>query len=184
MARYTFDPSRSRFTVQAFATGLLSAFAHSPTFAVQDLSGAMSFDDRALGETQLDLIVRAGSLRLEDRVREADRTEIESRMRREVLEAKQFPEITFHAEAVSADPAGPGQYRLGIGGRFSLHGVERPIGIGGDLEQFEGGLRLRGGCPVRLSEFGIRPVTALGGAIRLKDDLRVSFDLVAQRETS
>jgi hypothetical protein len=30
-----------------------------------------------------------------------------------------------------------------------------------------------------MTAFEIRPVSALGGAIKLKDELRVSFDLVA-----
>jgi hypothetical protein len=34
--RYVFDPSVSRFTVQAFATGLLCAFGHNPTIAIRD----------------------------------------------------------------------------------------------------------------------------------------------------
>ena len=41
--RYRLDPVRSRFTVQAFATGLLSFLAHSPTFGVRDFAGEMSF---------------------------------------------------------------------------------------------------------------------------------------------
>ncbi len=43
-ARYRLDPGQSRFTVQAFATGLLSFLGHSPTFAVRDFAGAVRFD--------------------------------------------------------------------------------------------------------------------------------------------
>ena len=35
-----------------------------------------------------------------------------------------------------------------------------------------------------MSEFGIRPVTALGGTIKLKDELKLSFDLAALPEPS
>ena len=38
--RYRFDPSLSRFTVRAFASGLLSFVGHSPTFAVRQFAGA------------------------------------------------------------------------------------------------------------------------------------------------
>jgi hypothetical protein len=34
------------------------------------------------------------------------------------------------------------------------------------------------------TDYGIRPVTALGGAIQLRDQLRLSFDIVAWREAS
>ena len=46
MNRYRIDPGRSRFTVQAFATGLLSAFAHSPTFAVRDFRARSASGER------------------------------------------------------------------------------------------------------------------------------------------
>ena len=39
------------------------------------------------------------------------------------------------------------------------------------------GLILRGEFLLKMSEYRIRPVTALGGTIRLKDELAVSFDL-------
>ena len=41
------------------------------------------------------------------------------------------------------------------------------------------GVRLTGESTLRLSDYRIRPVTALAGAIRLNDELRLVFDLVA-----
>ena len=38
---YSLVPGESRFTIQAFARGALSAFGHSPTFAVSDYSGEL-----------------------------------------------------------------------------------------------------------------------------------------------
>jgi hypothetical protein len=45
------------------------------------------------------------------------------------------------------------------------------------LVVYDDGVRLAGASRLLLSEYGIRPVTALGGAIKLKDELKVSFDL-------
>jgi hypothetical protein len=49
--------------------------------------------------------------------------------------------------------------------------------VDAELLVFNDGVRLAGRSVLRMSEYGIAPVTALGGAIRLKDELRVSFDL-------
>ncbi len=73
---YTFDTSRSKFTVQAFATGMLSFLGHSPTFAVPDFSGAISFDPDDPLRTTLMMRVNADSLTLLDRVSESDRKEV------------------------------------------------------------------------------------------------------------
>jgi hydrogenase nickel incorporation protein HypA/HybF len=99
MARYRFDPARSRFTVQAFATGLLSAIAHSPTFAVRSFDGTIRLEGSPVENLELELTVDADSLELENRVRPADRREIEGRMREEVLETSVYREITYRAAA-------------------------------------------------------------------------------------
>ena len=43
-AKYLIDTSASRFTVQAFATGLLSSFGHNPTIAIRDYEGEIQSD--------------------------------------------------------------------------------------------------------------------------------------------
>ena len=40
--KFQIDPSASRFTVQAFATGLLSSFGHNPTIGMRDYDGEMN----------------------------------------------------------------------------------------------------------------------------------------------
>jgi polyisoprenoid-binding protein YceI len=182
MACYRLAPGHSRFTVQAFAGGLMSFLAHSPTFLVGDFAGELRLDPETLAGASLQLTVRADSLTLVDRVRPADREEIEGRMRGEVLETRLYPEIRFDSAEISGRPVAAHQYQLHINGRLSLHGVTNPLGVDAQLQVYTDGVRLTGEAPLRLSEYRIRPVTALGGAIRLNDQLRVAFDLVAWKE--
>jgi polyisoprenoid-binding protein YceI len=180
--RYRVDPARGRLTVQAFATGMLSILGHSPTFAARVFSGVVRLDDPARGGVGVDLTVRADSLALLDQVKAADREEIEGRMRREVLEAAAFPEIAFETVEAEADEVGQGRYRAFLGGRLTLHGVSQRLGIDAEMTADPDAVRLRGGSTIRMSLYRIRPVTALGGAIKLKDELSVSFDLVGLPE--
>jgi hypothetical protein len=55
MVRYTLDPASSRFTVQAFATGLLSALGHSPTFAVREFTGEWRFTPETFADASFHL---------------------------------------------------------------------------------------------------------------------------------
>jgi polyisoprenoid-binding protein YceI len=128
---------------------------------------------------RLDLNVRADSLALTGEFRPGDREEIEGTMRREVLETAVYSRIRFEAATASSETSSPGRYRVRLDGRLSLHGVTREHPAEAELTVFDDGLRLRGGSAVRLSEYRIRPVTALGGTIRLKDELRAAFDLAA-----
>jgi polyisoprenoid-binding protein YceI len=182
MPRYRLDSVRSRLTVQAFATGLLSAFAHSPTFAARDLAGSIRFEGGQVERMALDLTVRVDSLELQDRVRDQDRREIEGRMRTEVLETAAYPEVTYQAVAIEVAPIAQGRYRVLLRGDLTLHGGTRPHRIEAELIVFEDGLRLRGAGPLRMPDYGITPVTALGGTIRLQPELRISFDIGALPE--
>jgi polyisoprenoid-binding protein YceI len=178
--RYRFDPGQSRFTVRAFVAGMLSFLGHSPTFAVRDFNGEVTIG--AGGVTGVSLTALAASLRVTDEVSAHDRGEIEGTMFREVLEAARFPQIAYAADEVTTESVAQGRYRLRIGGRLSLRGVARPQPLDAELLVFDDGIRLRGDTALRLSDYGIKPVTALGGTVRLKDELQVSFDLAGLPE--
>ena len=177
--RYRLDPAHSRFTAHASAAGLLSFLGHSPTFAVRDFAGVVEFPDDLIANLRLELAVGAGGLSVADGVKPADRREVEDRTRAEVLETAAFPEITFRAAAAETEKLGPGRYRVALDGTLALHGTARPHRLDAELAVFADGLRLRGETRLRMSEFAIRPVTALGGTIRLRDEVRLAFDLAA-----
>jgi polyisoprenoid-binding protein YceI len=178
--RYRLGPHGSRFTVQAFATGLLSFLGHSPTFAVREFTGEVGGDPQAWAGGWCVLSVRADSLELVDRVRPEDRAEIEARARREVLETERFPEIRYESTIRTAEAVADDTHRLRLQGRLSLHGVSNPLEFDAFLTTLEGWIGLAGDFTLRPSAFGIRPVTALGGAIRLEDRLKFSFALAGQ----
>jgi polyisoprenoid-binding protein YceI len=176
--RYRFDPDRSRFTVQGFATGILAFVAHSPTFAVREFSGGAAFTFGQDENVRLRLAARAHALQLLDNVSDTDRTEIENRMRGEVLEVARYPEITFEGADSAARKLAEDRIQFTLTGPLTLHGVTRAIQTGAVLHTQGDAVRFTGEFLLAMSEFGIRPVTALGGAIRLKDALKVAFDLV------
>jgi polyisoprenoid-binding protein YceI len=181
-ARYRFNPQQSRFTAQAFATGLLSFMGHNPTIEIRDFEGDVEFEDDMIAKMKLNLKVRAGSLAVADAVKSTDRTEIEGRMRTDVLETSSFPEISYRAEAVTSERIDNGHYRVGLNGSLMLHGLSRPHQTGVELKVFTEGIRVLGKTGLRMSEFRIQPVTALGGTIRLKDEVVLTFDLGARSE--
>ncbi len=182
MTRYRLGPELSQFTVQAFASGMLSFLGHSPTFAVRDFTGSVAFAGGTIDTMRLELAVRAASLELLDKVRPSDRREIEGMMRGDVLEAEAYPEVRFVSEEVAGGPVAQGHYRARIAGRLSLHGVTQPHAVNAEVLHFADGVRLRGESLLRLSDYRIRPVTALGGTIRLKDEVKVAFNLAGLPE--
>jgi polyisoprenoid-binding protein YceI len=181
--RYTIDPKGSTFTVQAFATGMLSALAHSPTIAIPDFEGEVSFASGTVEDAFLRLVAQAASLAVTDDISNKDRQEIERRMHDEVLEAGGFPEIIYECPRASAvQKIGEGLYSVSLNGELTLHGVMRNqvvaarVTLKGDI------LRAGGEVSVRLSDYEIRPVSAAGGTIKLKDEVKLSFDIAARKQ--
>jgi polyisoprenoid-binding protein YceI len=182
MIRYTFDPASSRFTVQAFAAGLLSGLGHSPTFAIRSFTAELCFAPDAPAEASFRLSAKADSLTLTDSVSSKDRDDIEGRMRQEVLETTTYPEIVFDGHEITTDKVVENWYRLRLKGELRLHGVKRPQLVDTQLRILEDQVRLSGQCSLLLSGYRIKPVTALGGMIKLKDELKFDFELVGRKQ--
>jgi polyisoprenoid-binding protein YceI len=173
------DPRESRFTIQAFARGALSAFGHSPTFAVREFSGELELNrqDDQIVPRSLHITAKADSLALTDPVSAKDKKEIESTMRREVLETATYSEIVFSSLEFETQPILANWLRVNIRGRLDLHGVSRPHQVDAQLRVLDDGIRLSGEFNLKLSAYHVRRVSALGGLITLQDELKSIFDL-------
>jgi len=179
IARYKIDASQGRFVVHAFAGGLLSALAHNHNIAVRDFSGEAQFTYVTFEPASLHLTVKASSLSVIDKVSEKDRNDIERTMRADVLETEKYPEIVFRSTRVSASKLAEGKYRAKIAGNLSLHGETRGVEFDAEIELSSNSLRARGDIPLKQSSFNIKPVSIAGGTIKVKDEVKLSFDIVA-----
>jgi polyisoprenoid-binding protein YceI len=178
--RYRVDASRSRLIAQAFAKGLLSAFGHNPRLAAGAFEGDAEFDPHAPNAARARMTAGAASLVVIDDMSEKDRREIERTTREELLEAAHYTSIVFQSSTVTARQVAEGQYNVKIIGDLTLHGVTHELAIDATAS-FDGDqLRAQGGFPLRLSDFNIRPVSVAGGLLKLKDEVQLSFDILAR----
>jgi polyisoprenoid-binding protein YceI len=160
------DPARSTITVKVFRSGLFSVFAHNHEIRAPIAIG--SADETA---RTVELSVRAADLRvLDPDASPKDRAQVQSRMEGpEVLDAPRFPEIRFRSTAVQ--PLGDGRWR--ITGDLTLHGVTRPV-----LVDVTGGSgHYTGTAALKQRDFAMKPVRIAGGAVSVKDEIRLAFDV-------
>lgn len=181
--RYVINPTVSRFTVKAFASGLLSAFGHSPTIAVREMQGEIRFNPSAIEQSSLHFAVRADSLTVTDNVSDKDRREIETEMRERVLEVVKYPQIVYDASRVSIENATNGQNDIVLLGQLTLHGVTRPQNLPARIVVTGEMLRAFGEFSLRQSNYNIKPVSAVGGGLKVKDEVKFAFDIVARKES-
>jgi len=174
------DPGASRLTLRAFASGLLSALGHNPVLAVRDYQGEVKFDPETLTGS-LVLRINADAIAVQGDVSDKDRREIERIMKAEVLEVAKYPEILYAAPEAAVRRAGDGQFEVTLPGSLSLHGVTQREPIRGRIAVMGTTLRAFGEFTLRQPDYDIKPVTVAGGALRVKDELKGTFDIVARR---
>ena len=177
---YTVNARASRFTVQAFAEGLFSAFGHNPKFNATEFFGEVRFHPGHLETASLQLKVKADSLKAADKISDKDRREMERMMKEEVLEVSRFPEIVFQSRTVTADLVYEGFYRVKITGELTLHGVTRTHAIDAQVRVMDARVRAEGESGLRQSDFGIKRVSVMGGTLKVKDEVKLSFDIAAE----
>jgi polyisoprenoid-binding protein YceI len=180
--RYVIDTGKSRFTVRAFATGLLSAMGHNPTLAVREYSGDASFASGTLEQASVRVVAQSASLEVTDDVSQKDRAEIENKMRQEVLETSQYPEITFESSTITPNKLGENSYTVNVAGNLTLHGVTRNETIYAQVTLTGDTLRAFGEFTLRQTDYGIKLVSVAGGTLKVKDEVKVAFDITARKQ--
>jgi len=169
-AQITIDTERSTMTVHVFKSGLFSAFGHE-----HEISAPVrgSFTENPAGaEVTLD----ARKMKVMDQdVSEKDRAEIlKTMLGPKVLDSEQFPEIRFRSTELSRGEQG----KWIVQGDLTLHGQTKPVKI--NVEKRE--THYRATAELKQKDFGITPVTVGGGTVKVKNELRVEFDIVAKAQ--
>jgi len=75
------------------------------------------------------------------------------------------------------------RYWLALNGELTLRGITREVPVMTRAVVNDTSVRASGEFVLRQSDFGIPPVTAVGGTIRLKDELKCTFDIVARKQS-
>ncbi len=180
---FAIDAKASNFVVQAFASGVLAAFGHSPNIAIRDFAGEVQFsrENGMLQDARMRVSIRADSLEVTDKISDKDRDEIHRQMFNDVLETDRFPVIVYECSQVSANGTG-NRFWATLNGQLTLHGVTQPVPVSARVILNDGSLRVSGEFPVRQSNYDIHPVSAAAGTIKLKDELKLTFDILARKQ--
>ncbi len=181
--RYTIDARGSRLTIHAYASGLLSAVGHDPVIAVREFSGEVRFAPDSPDAAAVLLKMSTASLVVQNDVSDKDRREIERMMNDDVLESAKYPEIAFAASHPRIDTVNEGRYRVEADGQLSLHGETRNQRMSAQLFLMGDTMRAQGEMALRQTDFGIKLVSVAGGTLKIKDELKCVFDLLARKAT-
>lgn len=178
-ARFKIDASKSRFMVKAAAGGVLSFAGHDHNIAIRNFSGEVEFTYGTVEPASMEMNIKADSLAITDKDSESDKQKIETTMRDEVLEVSKYPDITFKTTSVNATKQDEGKFQARLNGNLTLHGVTKALTVPALLEFSENQVRAKGEFSIKQTSFGIKQVSAGGGTVKVKDELKFTFDIVA-----
>jgi polyisoprenoid-binding protein YceI len=181
LSRYRVDPTQSRLIVETETSSLARMFSHDHQIEAGDFSGVVTFSEGNVKRASLELTVRAGSLHLIEEKSVADRAAIENALREDVLETAKYPEMSFKSHGVTSERRGDGTYDVRLTGDLRLHGVRRTMTIPARVALEPNGLHAIGILEIRQSDFNITPFSFVKGAVVIKDDVTISFDIIANR---
>ncbi len=159
------DVGRSTMTVVVSRSGVFSFLGDNHSIQAPIASGTL---DEAQQTITLDIDAR--QMKVIDPNLPADkRGEVQQRMLGpEVLDVGQYPRIIFRSISASSH----GQ-ELFVRGMLDLHGHQQPVEI--HAVAADGGYR--GSAAIRQTRFGIQPVKIAGGTVRVRDEVRIEFNI-------
>jgi polyisoprenoid-binding protein YceI len=161
------DGAHSSLKVRVLKSGFFSAFAHNHEIEAPIESGEVTESDSPSVELRVD----ARKMRVLDPEASADtRSQIQKTMLGpQVLDTERFPGIHFQSTEVEAK----GTDHWVVHGTLDLHGQSHPVTVDVTLKD---GL-YRGSAALKQSGFGMKPVSVAGGTVKVKDEVRVEFEI-------
>ncbi len=183
---YKIVTAESSLSVFVAKAGLFSAFAHDHNIGVKSFSGSVTVPESGpatLVGGALALDIEAKSLTvLDQKVSDKDRAEITSSMHNAVLESEKYPKITFKSASVSGlKQMGENSYSFTVNGDLTLHGTTKRIAVPVSATITPQQLRATGKYTLRQTDFGIKPYSAAGGAVKVKDEVVINFSIIARQ---
>ncbi len=181
-AEYRVVAAESRMTVHVGTAGLFKMFGHEHNIEVKGISGSVEWDEAAPESSRFVLEIDASSFVVADEeLSENDRAQVQSDMETKALALSQNPKIVFQSSEVRAESSEGSSRRLKLRGTLSLRGVTKPVEVPATLEVSEGRLIARGELELDGKIWGVPQISAAGGSVKTKEELKLAYEIVAVR---
>ena len=161
------DAARSTVSVRVFTSG---AFVHTYLIDAPLMDGSLG--EPADPHLQIAFDARRMRVSHHPSLTEKDREAMQARMLgRDVLDVDRFNWISYHSLTTEQVVGG-----WLVHGELNLHGQVRPLTVKVILEKNH----YTGSATFRQSDFGIAPLSVMGGMVQIKDDVEIAFEIVPE----
>ncbi len=179
--------AESEVRILVYRSGSLAKLGHNHVITSHDLSGTVTLPDE-LTQAQFEIVMPVAPLAVDepekraeegadfatlvsDNAREGTHRNM---MKPEVLDAEHFPAIILRSQSIIG-ANGEFDVTFEIDVRGQKHVLTAPVHI----EELGDRLTARGEMTVKQTDLGITPFTAAMGALAIRDEIRIRFDIHA-----
>lgn len=177
---FTFDATNSEIAVTLTQEGMISR--RYPTHKVL----AKSFNGKVVlpkDETGMTVELEADPKQLTNvdaAMGDFERKEFHNVLRNQILEADKFPTIKFASVSVGNVQRDGDKRSFTLIGDLTVHGTTKRVSFPVNATLSEKELRAIGEEKVKLTDFGLKPFEKGMGLIKIADELKVSFTVIAK----
>jgi hypothetical protein len=189
---YEIAAAESLLTIRVYKAGALAAAGHNHIIACHALGGTLYVPAEVL-QTSFEVHVPVASLTVDERELRAAEGSADfppevpdsakegtrhNMLGEALLDGAQYPEIVLRAVHLhEAQPPRPGAAlaKIQASVRGELHVLLVPV----SYERSASSITVTGEIPLKQSELGLKPFSAMLGALQVQDEMRVSFRIVA-----
>jgi polyisoprenoid-binding protein YceI len=179
---YTVVAEQSAVRIHVGKSGVFGFAGHEHEVVAPVVQGTVVADPADLARSSVTLSFDAAALKVTGEGEPAkDVPEVQAKMvGPEVLDTARFQTITFRSRSVAGKEVKAGLYDLQVTGDLDLHGVSRSLTLPLRVEVTAETLTATGKTTLRHSDFGMKPVSAGGGTVKVKNEIGVDFRIVAR----
>ncbi|MGH9078408.1 MAG: YceI family protein [Acidimicrobiales bacterium] len=148
--------------------------AHDLVLSPSRWSGSVNVDADNPAASSANLSVDARSIEILEAtggikgLSDKDRRDIAKNIDEKVLQTGKYPELTFESTQVSgAEP------NFSVAGRMTIAGSTQPVTLALSVS----GTQVAAKTTISQKQFGIKPFSAMLGAIKLRDDVELELNL-------
>ncbi len=170
---YKIGPQSGQLLVKTFRTGLGAKAGHDLTLEATRWHGDVTVDPQNPSASSVTVEAEADSLEVREGtggvkpLTDSDRAEIKKTMQ-QILRTGQHQMITFRSASVGGSPEA-----FHVNGDVTICGATQPVTVQGRIADG----RAQGSATVVQSKCGIKPYSAFLGALKLRDEVQVQFDI-------
>jgi polyisoprenoid-binding protein YceI len=171
---YRVGPQSGRLLVKTSRTGLGARAGHDLTIEATGWEGAVAVNTAEPAQSSVSVDVEVDSLEVREGtggvkpLTDSDRADIQRIIREKILRTAQHPVIMFRSTRVGGSPES-----FAADGDLTIMGATHPVTVRGTVSA-DG--RVRGTATVVQTQWGIKPYSALLGALKVADEVLIEVD--------